>query len=194
MEIGGFLNSTPATPIVAPIVNARRPAQESRQTQPGENPDETANGVVRSESAQPDQSETRRESEITRELKQRDREVRSHEQAHRNAGGDLVRGGGYEYQVGPDGRQYAIGGDVQIDTSPVSGDPEATLAKAERIRQAALAPAEPSQQDLRVAAQASAMAAQARADLRQYTESEDDGSQANGETDSGQRPDLNLYA
>lgn len=68
-----------------------------------------------------------------RELQQRDAEVRAHEQAHLAAGGPHVTGGAsYTYQKGPDGRQYAIGGQVSIDTSAVPGDPEATEKKGVR--------------------------------------------------------------
>lgn len=100
-------------------------------------------------------------------LKQRDLEVRAHEQAHVAAGGRYVTSSAsYDYQTGPDGRRYAIGGEVGIDTSSVSGDPAATLAKARAVRRAALAPAEPSAQDLRVAASASTMETGALSDLR----------------------------
>lgn len=107
--------------------------------------------------------EARRELE---KLKARDREVRAHEAAHLAAGSGVVRGGAsYTYQRGPDGQAYAVGGEVSIDTSPVPGDPRATLAKAQQIRSAALAPADPSPQDLKVAAAASQMAAQASREL-----------------------------
>jgi hypothetical protein len=100
------------------------------------------------------------------ELKQRDREVRSHEQAHVAAAGQYARGGPtFEYQVGPDGQRYAIGGEVDIDTSPIANDPAATIQKAQQLRAAALAPADPSAQDRRVAAKATQMEAQARAEL-----------------------------
>lgn len=100
------------------------------------------------------------------QLAQRDREVRAHEQAHVAAGGSLITSGPtYSYQVGPDGRRYAVGGEVGIDISPVRGDPEATIDKARRIRAAALAPAEPSAQDQAVAAQASQMESSARLEL-----------------------------
>jgi hypothetical protein len=98
-------------------------------------------------------------------LRARDVEVRQHEQAHVAAAGPLHRGGpNYQYQTGPDGNKYAVGGDVQIDTSP-GRTPEETVAKAQQIRRAALAPAEPSSTDLAVAAKASQMEAQARAEL-----------------------------
>lgn len=100
------------------------------------------------------------------ELAARDREVRAHEQAHVAAGGSLITSGPtYTYQTGPDRRRYAVGGEVGIDTSPVRGDPEATIDKARRIRAAALAPAEPSAQDRSVAARASQMESSARVEL-----------------------------
>lgn len=103
---------------------------------------------------------------VIAELAARDREVRAHEQAHVAAGGELITSGpSYTYQTGPDRRRYAVGGEVGIDTSPVRGDPEATVAKAARIVAAALAPAQPSPQDYRVAAQANQMASQARVDI-----------------------------
>ena len=72
-------------------------------------------------------------------LKQRDREVRAHEQAHAAAGGRYVLGGpSFSYQRGPDGRQYAVGGEVQIDTAPVAGDPQATLQKMQQVQRAAM--------------------------------------------------------
>ena len=109
------------------------------------------------------------------ELRARDQEVRAHELAHAAAAGGLSQGGpSFEYQRGPDGQQYAIGGEVQIDTSGVPGDPEATLEKAIQIQQAALAPAQPSAQDRSVAVAAAAMAAEARAELN---------SQHSGKTD-----------
>jgi hypothetical protein len=100
-------------------------------------------------------------------LQSRDREVRAHEQAHLSAAGHLVRGGGasFQYQRGPDGVAYAVGGEVSIDTSPVPGDPQATLQKAEQVRRAALAPADPSTQDRTIAARALRMAAEARTEI-----------------------------
>jgi len=103
---------------------------------------------------------------IVQDLKKRDREVRVHEAAHLGAAGPYASGGpSYTYKRGPDGRQYAVGGEVQIDIAEVSGDPAATLQKAHVIRRAANAPANPSSQDRRVAAQAAAMEAEALQEL-----------------------------
>jgi len=102
------------------------------------------------------------------ELKQRDMEVRAHEAAHLAAAGKHATGGAsFEYQRGPDGKSYAVAGEVGIDTSPVPNDPEATLRKAQQIQTAAHAPAHPSAQDRQVAAQAAVMAAEARAEISQ---------------------------
>lgn len=95
-------------------------------------------------------------------LKARDREVRAHEAAHRAAAGMYARGAtSFTYQQGPDGGSYAVGGEVSIDVSPVQGDAHATAQKARQIQAAALAPAQPSGQDMAVAAQAAQMAMQA---------------------------------
>lgn len=102
------------------------------------------------------------------DLAQRDREVRAHEQAHLSAAGSRATSGvSFSDTQGPDGKRYAVGGEVGIDTSPVQGDPEATLRAAALIQRAALAPAEPSAQDRQVAAAANAMANEARAELGQ---------------------------
>ena len=107
------------------------------------------------------------EQQLLRELSARDREVRQHELSHAAAGGVYAGAPTFEYQRGPDGRLYAIGGEVSIDTSAVPNDPEATLEKATVILRAALVVAEPSPQDRAVAARAAAMAAEARAEIAQ---------------------------
>jgi hypothetical protein len=97
-----------------------------------------------------------------------DRQVRAHEQAHMIAASGLVRGGAtFTYRTGPDGKQYAVAGEVQIHVPSGSGDPEQLVAQAQAIEAAALAPADPSPQDRLVAAQARRMAAEARRKVQQ---------------------------
>ena len=74
-------------------------------------------------------------------LAARDREVRAHEQAHVAAGGQYAGAPAYQYERGPNGVSYAVGGEVPISTGE-EATPEATLRKAQIIRRAALAPAE----------------------------------------------------
>ena len=119
---------------------------------------------------------TEEEQKMVTELQARDREVRTHEQAHLAAAGPYANGGPqYVFQTGPDGKRYAVGGHVNIDTSPVPNDPQKTVEKARVIRRAALAPAEPSNQDRRVAAKASAMERKAQAELAELRTEERSG-------------------
>jgi len=101
------------------------------------------------------------------ELAATDSKVRAHEAAHLAAAQGLATSGAsFSYTTGPDGKRYAIGGEVHIDTSEAQ-TPAETLLKADQIRRAALAPANPSAQDLQVAAMAERMAANARLALQQ---------------------------
>ena len=115
---------------------------------------------------------TEEQQEVT-ELQARDAEVRAHEAAHLAAAGAFATSGAsYTYETGPDGKKYAVGGEVSISTSPVKDDPQATLEKAQTIQRAALAPAQPSDQDRKVAATAAQMAAQAQRELAQQNPAE----------------------
>ncbi len=120
---------------------------------------------ARQQSSIPSKPQTEEQVEIAK-LRKRDQEVRTHEQAHIAAGGAATSGATFSFQRGPDGKQYAIGGEVNIDISPVSGNPQATIQKAQQIRAAALAPANPSAQDRAVAASATALEAQARQEIQ----------------------------
>ena len=121
-------------------------------------------------------------AEIAR-LKKRDREVRAHEQAHKAAAGQYAGAPQYTYQRGPDGKNYAVGGEVSIDTGAIPGDPEATLRKAQQLQRAALAPAEPSSQDQSVAAEAASMAIKARIELARQERLEQEEKAAPGASD-----------
>ncbi|MRV71905.1 catalase [Duganella sp. FT92W] len=100
-------------------------------------------------------------------LKATDTKVRQHEQAHLAAAGGLATSGPtYTYQRGPNGVAYAVGGEVNINTSP-GATPQETIARAQRIVAAALAPADPSGQDRGVAARAAQMERDARVELEQ---------------------------
>jgi hypothetical protein len=96
----------------------------------------------------------------------RDREVEIHEMAHLSAAGPDASGAPvYEYKVGPDGKSYKMGGHVNISVREDDSDPAVTVARMMRIQRAALAPATPSSQDQRVAAEASIKLAKALAKL-----------------------------
>jgi len=105
------------------------------------------------------------EQQVVQQLQKRDREVKAHEQAHTSAGGSLAGAASFNFVTGPDGKRYATSGEVSIDVSRVANDPEATVRKLEQVQRAALAPASPSSQDLKVAAQAAVSINQARNEI-----------------------------
>lgn len=112
------------------------------------------------------QALTAAELKQVQQLKQADTVVRAHELAHVAAGGKYVKSGArFEYERGPDGKSYAVAGEVGIDISAVPGDPKATVDKMETVQRAALAPKDPSAQDRRVAAKASQLRTKASMDL-----------------------------
>ena len=149
MSIGAISTSSAIQPPGRPTPQAR----------------EDASSQVESKTAAATTTLTPEALKLIDELKARDAEVRQHEQAHLAAAGGLaISSPSYTYQRGPNGVNYAIGGEVRIDTSP-GGTPEETIARAATIQAAALAPAGPSGADRAVAAQAQQMETQARAEL-----------------------------
>lgn len=157
-----FSASSPSwqQPIVSnthtPQVNAEQ--QKSRTAESSAQASEETDGAASSETTGPTRPDgtplAPEEIQYLEQLKQTDREVRQHEMAHQTVGGPYTGGASYEYEVGPDGKRYAVAGEVPIDYGPVPGDPSATIEKMQTVIAAALAPAEPSSKDLQVAAQA----------------------------------------
>lgn len=169
---------SPAFPSAVPaIVNRSAPASDvgssgapvsadmRSQAEKSSNPGEELSSRASRSAADNARGLTEQELKQLSELKARDREVRAHESAHQAAGGQYAGSVSYTYQRGPDGAQYAVGGEVSIDVAPVQGDPQATIEKMRVVRAAALAPAEPSGQDRAVAAQAMQLMLQAQAEL-----------------------------
>lgn len=138
---------------------------------------------------------TEEQLKVVQQLETRDREVRQHEQAHASVGGVHTGAPELEYTRGPDGRMYATSGEVSVDTSAVSNDPQATIEKMRTVISAALAPAEPSTQDRQVAAKAQALLTEALAslsleDAEQEGEADKNESvEAEGNAASGMSPD-----
>jgi hypothetical protein len=118
----------------------------------------------RSESSKNDKSDV----EIAR-LERTEREVTAHENAHKASAGRFGGPVSYTYTTGPDGKRYITGGEVPIHT-PATSDPEEALNNARQVMRAAMAPADPSGQDIAVAASAAAMASDARAGLAREDE------------------------
>jgi len=87
------------------------------------------------------------------------------------AGAYAAGGPSYTTEQGPDGRSYAIGGEVPIDMS-AERTPEATLRKAQTVAAAAMAPADPSGADKAIAAAAAQMAESAQAAISERAAAE----------------------
>ena len=86
--------------------------------------------------------------QVIQKLEERDLAVRAHERAHVTAAGGYAMGEPtYRKVIGPDGKAYAVEGEVKINVAPVEGDPAATRRKAQILRNAAMAPAGPSGAD-----------------------------------------------
>lgn len=141
--------------------------QHSRMTPKGETAAREAKvgRSTQTPASEKDGAQSEAEQREIERLRETDRRVRQHEQAHLAAGGTYVRGGAqFSYVRGPDGKMYATGGEVSIDVSPAR-TPEATIAKMQQVRRAALAPADPSPQDRSVAAAAARAEMDARRKL-----------------------------
>lgn len=114
---------------------------------------------------------TEEERKQIESMKQREAEVRLHENTHKSVGGHLASAPSYEYETGPDGKRYITGGHVNIDVSEEK-DPKATIEKMQKVRAAALAPAQPSSADRSVAASAQQKENAARAQMREQAQEE----------------------
>lgn len=134
----------------------------------GDPPDAHGHDLSRDQRRRPEGERGHEEDVLDPEaqkMAERDREVRRHEAAHAAAAGRFGGAPVLHYERGPDGKRYAVSGEVPIDLAPVKGDPKATIRKMNQIRRAALSPADPSPRDRQVASRAAALAAQARAEL-----------------------------
>ena len=114
------------------------------------------------------------EKQLLKELSARDGEVRAHEAAHQAAGGGMTGAASYTYQQGPDGKMYAIGGEVSISMKSGS-TPEETIANARQIASAAMAAGDPSPQDFAVASSARVMEIKAQQQLAKEQREETSG-------------------
>lgn len=89
---------------------------------------------------------------IIKWLKKRDKIVKSHENFHHKKSGKWSRGIKYEYMMGPNGKQYKVGGCCGVDLS-LESNPHKTIKKMKQIQKGAIPPRKlegPSQADWEV--------------------------------------------
>jgi hypothetical protein len=164
-SFGASKNASP-TPQVSKTGQAEHTPKNQNTTFPADNREPKPLSKTTSAASSSTVTLTRAERLLLAELKKTDTQVRQHEMAHVTAGGGVVTSGArFVYKRGPDGRNYAVAGEVSIDASPVPGDPRATIQKMQQVKTAALAPANPSAQDLKVASRATVLAAKAASEL-----------------------------
>ncbi len=149
--------------------NTANPVDESETKNTTQSTDNTSKSKTDPDSSTEELSPE--EERMLQRLKQSDQDVKTHERQHVAAAGGFVKSGPvYNYTTGPDGNRYAVGGHVSLDMSSIPNNPEATIRKAQVIKRAALAPADPSGADRAVAAAAGKMELKAREQLRMEQE------------------------
>jgi len=88
---------------------------------------------------------------VLEKFRNKDSEIRTHEQAHASIG-HTTTPISYNYQQGPDGKMYAVGGSVRMDTS-IPDDPKAAAFKLDILQKAASGPTHLSGADSTIATQ-----------------------------------------
>lgn len=146
--------------------NEQQSGQQEQNTEKGqEEQDNPKVNAVQNGQSDQNSEQVQVDEKIISQLQQRDKEVKAHELAHASTGGATTGSPSYTFEIGPDGKKYAVGGEVAVDLSSVAGDPQATIVKMQKVYAAALAPANPSTQDTRVAASAAQKILAAQSEL-----------------------------
>lgn len=150
----------------APYASSRQIAAVQRRdgSEPRPETDKETPAVDTRQGSTPDQGLSADDLALVQKLAATDRDVRAHEASHQSAGGGLAGAASYSYRTGPDGRRYAVGGEVSIALRQ-GETPQQTISNMRQVQAAALAPADPSSQDVKVAAEAARIEAKAHIEL-----------------------------
>jgi restriction endonuclease S subunit len=165
-----------------PFINANRSIQQNNYAKNNNTKNILKNDLKNTKDNDELSPEQKRHVE---ELKQIERKVEAHEQAHKSVGGEFAGSMSYSYTQGPDGRRYKTGGEVSISI-PSDDDPEKLIAQLMQVKRAALAPSDPSPQDIKVAGIVDGKLQVARAKLREAY------NQENQENEQESRLDLKI--
>lgn len=87
-------------------------------------------------------------------LKKQDDTIKKHEQVHYSVARQYSELPIFQYQKGSDGNRYVVKGEVNFKMISSDDSPDAAIKKMQQIYLAALAPADPSTDDLTLAIQA----------------------------------------
>lgn len=163
--------------------NEKQNGQESKDSRESDNSYQEAKEGNSDSGEDKTRSQELEQERVISLLKKRDQEVRSHESAHSSVGGSVTGSPNFSYEQGPDGRKYAVEGEVSVDLSSVNGDPRATIAKMQKVHAAALAPIHPSTQDTQVANTATQIILQAQSELLTGLNSQQNQTQSKGDVE-----------
>ncbi|HCY38192.1 MAG: hypothetical protein DKM50_00380 [Candidatus Margulisiibacteriota bacterium] len=119
------------------------------------------------------QNEELKQKVEIQKLKAAEAQLEAHEMAHKMVGGMYAGFVTYTMAVGPDGKNYKVQGEVNLDSS-AAASPEETVRKMERVISAAMAPLNPSPQDRSVVGRAAAMKMQAEQEIRRDKQLEEE--------------------
>jgi len=92
---------------------------------------------------------------VLNKFKSTDSNVRAHEQTHASTT-NTTTPIQYNYQMGPDGKLYAVGGSVRVDTS-IPDDPKEASYKLDKLKKSATSVDEMSAADSAISIQANLM-------------------------------------
>ena len=112
--------------------NSEQENQQSRQDSDEHEEQENPIAANQDENDSENSAEEFQHAREISELRRTDQAVRSHELAHASVGGAFTGSPHYSFETGPDGKKYAIEGEVSVDMSTVEGDPRATIAKMQK--------------------------------------------------------------
>lgn len=107
------------------------------------------NDYVQIDSNNPKNLDEKDYERVLEKFKSKDAEVKQHEESH-TANGVAKSTIKYNYQTGPDGKLYAVGGEVKLDTSLPSDEKQA-IDKLEKLASASSAPSQLSAADSQIA-------------------------------------------
>lgn len=138
--------------------------QDTRGLEKNESSNETKNKQEQENSTTKDSTQLSNEEKAQlSELKAADSRVKAHEAAHQS--GPAASGGAsYTYKKGPDGVMYAVGGEVPVRIQTGS-TPQESITNLQGVIATALAPADPSPQDISIASKARVMMMKAQQEL-----------------------------
>ncbi|MGD9554650.1 MAG: putative metalloprotease CJM1_0395 family protein [Arcobacteraceae bacterium] len=137
---------------------------DTRGLEKNESSNETKNKQEQENSTTKDSTQLSNEEKAQlAELKAADSRVKAHEAAHQS--GPAASGGAsYTYKKGPDGVMYAVGGEVPVRIETGS-TPQESIMNLQGVIATALAPADPSPQDISIASKARVMMMKAQQEL-----------------------------